>query len=591
MHRNAKRLVFTLLLGLLAWAPSAAGQTLEWDQNPEPDIASYKVHRGEQSGVYTEVVDVGNVTTYSPQGVDWSIRQYFVVTARNTSNLESPPSNEAVWTPPSITTFNSVTPSTSYPLVVGNSVTWTANAVNNLGPVEYRFYLYRKNTWTMVRDYSTTNTWSWTPSLSDVGSPNYVQVWARAVGSTALFEAWLGTQAFEILPPPLQITVNVEFPTPADNVVTWTATATSTTPQEYQFRVRNESNANWTVFRSYAANNQAQWIPGAPGNYIVEAWARPVGSGVQFESAATTGVVAVQAAALSVPVLAIDTTFPSQAGKPQTWTARPQGGMAGPLQYTFWLYSSSTGWKNMQPYGASQSFTWTPTWGDEGTHHLQVWARRNGSSATYEAWRASGAFTVDPTSLHVTTPRLFPAPPGSQVQWTASPPDPTANLEYQFWVYSAATGQWTIARSYAPSNTFTWVPSANGTYAIQAWARLVGSSANYEALGETNPLQIASGGAQMVSLVSDKTLPVTAGTTVIWTAAARAGTGPLEYQFWRDDGTGWTLVQDFSSAPTYSWATTGGNVGSHNLQVRVRSAGSSQPYESYMISGTFSILP
>jgi hypothetical protein len=595
MHRRSQSLVFVLLLGLFAWAPSLLyGQTLEWDPNPEPDIDRYRVYQRTASESYTVGVDVGtsacssSVCSYQPQGVDWSISNYFVVTAINTGQLESPFSVEAEWIPASVTTFTSLTADSSYPLVVETPVTWTAIATNNLDPVEYRFYLYRQTGWTMVRDYSTTNTWTWTPGSTDQGSPNYLQVWARAVGSTALFDAWLGTPAFEILPPPLVLSANVDFPTPSDNLVTWTAAATAatTTALEYQFRVMDVTTGNWSVFRGYAPNDQAQWTPGAPGSYVVEAWTRAVGSTAPFESVATTGTLSVQPTAVSVPALYVDTTFPAQAGKPMTWTAHPKGGISGPLQYQFWLYSPATGWKIAQPWGPSQSFTWTPTWGEEGTHYLQVWARNNGSTAPYEAWRATGAFTIDPADPHLTTSTIFPAPPGNPIQWTADVSDPASASEYQFWVYSAATNQWTLGQPYSPTNTFAWVPVTAGEYAVQVWVRLVGSGA---LLSESDLVQISLGAAHLTSLVSDVALPVAAGTTVTWAATASGGTGPIEYQFWRDDGTGWTLVQDYSQTNTYSWTTTTLDVGQHNLLVLAGSSGS--PDESYMITGTFSILP
>ena len=595
MHRRSSSLVFVILLGLFAWAPSLLyGQTLEWDPNPEPDIDRYRVYQRTELESYTTGVDVSttacspSVCTYQPQGIDWSISNYFVVTAINTGDLESPVSNEAAWTP-SVTTFTSVTADSSYPLVAGTPVTWTAIASNTQGPVEYRFYLYKQTGWTMVRDYDTNDTWAWTPDDTDQGSPNYLQVWARAVGSTALFEAWRGTPTFAILPEPLLLSANVDFPTPADNVVTWTATATAaaTTPHEYLFQAMDVSTGNWTVIRGYAPNTQVQWQPGADGTYVVQAWARAIGSTAPYDSLATSAQLTVGPAAISAPALYVDTTFPAQTGTSITWTARPMGGTSGPLQYQFWLYSSTTGWQKAQPYGPSQSFTWTPTWGDEGTHHLQVWVRSSGSTAAFEAWRSSGAFTVDPANLHLTTSTLFPAPPGDPVQWTAEVLDP--NPEYEFSVYSTATGQWTVAQAYSPTPTFAWVPPTTGTYAVEARGREIGSPT--ERLAQTDLLEISVGGAQLASVVSDVALPVAAGTTVTWTAVAGGGGGPLEYQFWRDDGSGWTLVQDYSPSNTYSWATTTFDAGAHDLYVLVRGTGSPWAYESYMITGTFSILP
>lgn len=76
---------------------TAEGQVREvklaWDPNPEPDIAGYRLHYGEASGVYTTSVDVGNVTT-SPLELPLDKVSYTVVTVYNTAGLESLPSNE-----------------------------------------------------------------------------------------------------------------------------------------------------------------------------------------------------------------------------------------------------------------------------------------------------------------------------------------------------------------------------------------------------------------------------------------------------------------------------------------------------------------
>jgi hypothetical protein len=67
--------------------------TFAWNPNPETDIAGYRLHWGADSGVYLTSVDVGNVTTGKldlPVGGD----SFTVVTAYNTSGLESLPSNE-----------------------------------------------------------------------------------------------------------------------------------------------------------------------------------------------------------------------------------------------------------------------------------------------------------------------------------------------------------------------------------------------------------------------------------------------------------------------------------------------------------------
>src|SRR3954466_6937205 len=199
MHRIS-RWTFALSMLFVFVTSTLSAQSLAWDANRETDLAGYKVFIGTQSGTYGAPIDVGNVTTYRPQGVDWTRRMYFAVKAYNTSGMDTPRSGEAVWTPASLTKITSVTSSVASPIMVGTPVTWTATASNNLGAVEYKFYIFKKGTtWVLGRDWSTDNTFAWTPQPADAGTPNYIQVWVRAVGSTATYEAYLGTPAFDIL--------------------------------------------------------------------------------------------------------------------------------------------------------------------------------------------------------------------------------------------------------------------------------------------------------------------------------------------------------------------------------------------------------
>jgi hypothetical protein len=562
-----------------------------WDPNPETNISGYRVSQGTQSGVYGPQIDVGNVTSYQPQGIDWTKPAYFVVRAVNTAGLVSDPSNEAVWTPPSITTFNSLTSSATYPLVVGTAATWTASATNNLGPVEYKFFLYKKTAWVMVQDYGPSNTYTWTPTAADAGTPYFVQVWARAVGSTAQYDVWRGTFSFDVVPAPLTLTADVDFPTPPGNQITWTAVLGNPPAGavEYQFQVVDTSTNTTTILRSYSSSNKAQWVPMSAGHFIVQGLERQVGSSAQYDLIASTPTLQVSATPLTITSFSTPTIFPAPTGTPITWTARVQGGMSGPIQYEFWLYSTTRGWLNAQPYGPSETFTWTPTWTDAGDYAVQVWVRSNGSTASYDAYAGTSVFTIQRAGVQLTTPTLFPVAVGTPVTWTAGVADPSVTMQYEFWVYSNTTAQWALGQAYSSQKTFIWTPVVVDTYGVQVWARQVGSTASYDVYTSTGMLGVTSGPAQMVSLTSNVALPVSAGTTVTWTAGATGGTAPLEYQFWRQDGGTWIMVRDYSSQNTYSWITTATDVGQHAIQARVRSVGSSSAYESQMSTGVFQI--
>ncbi|MDE3100411.1 MAG: fibronectin type III domain-containing protein, partial [Verrucomicrobiota bacterium] len=69
---------------------------LSWTQSSSPNIVSDKVYRATVSGgPYTLVTTLSATTSYTDSGLSKGTTYYYVVTAVNSGNLESPYSNEA----------------------------------------------------------------------------------------------------------------------------------------------------------------------------------------------------------------------------------------------------------------------------------------------------------------------------------------------------------------------------------------------------------------------------------------------------------------------------------------------------------------
>ena len=120
----ALRTVFACVAFLfmgMASTLQAATVTATWNPNPESNIAGYKLSYGTQSGVYTNVVDVGNVTSW-PVTLAGPQRYYFAVQAYNTSSLLSPYSTEIIFDAPAPPALTSLSPAIG---PVGTSVTIT----------------------------------------------------------------------------------------------------------------------------------------------------------------------------------------------------------------------------------------------------------------------------------------------------------------------------------------------------------------------------------------------------------------------------------------------------------------------------------
>jgi hypothetical protein len=94
----------------------------------------------------------------------------------------------------------SVTANRTFPVMAGTAITWTANASGGATPLQYRFWRLDGGSWTLVRDYSTTKTYTWTPGAGEVGQ-HQVWVWVRNAGSVAAYDAQGGTAPFTITAP------------------------------------------------------------------------------------------------------------------------------------------------------------------------------------------------------------------------------------------------------------------------------------------------------------------------------------------------------------------------------------------------------
>lgn len=105
--------------------------------------------------------------------------------------------------------------------------------------------------------------------------------------------------------------------------------------------------------------------------------------------------------------------------------------------------------------------------------------------------------------------------------------------------------------------------------------------------------QVVSAGAApgpaplKVTISSSVSGPVMEGTPITWTGNASGGTGPLQYKFVRYSGsTGWSVAQDYTTKNTYTWFPA---AGSHAVQVWVRNAGSTAPYDVYAGTEMFTV--
>jgi cytochrome c peroxidase len=77
-----------------------------------------------------------------------------------------------------------------------------------------------------------------------------------------------------------------------------------------------------------------------------------------------------------------------------------------------------------------------------------------------------------------------------------------------------------------------------------------------------------------LSLTTNVASPQAVGIPVIFTANKTGGQREYEYQFWLKDTSGiYTLVQPFSSSPTFNWSTSGLPVGTYSIACQAKAVG------------------
>jgi hypothetical protein len=176
------------------------------------------------------------------------------------------------------------------------------------------------------------------------------------------------------------------------------------------------------------------------------------------------------------------------------------------------------------------------------------------------------AFTTSPSGS---------APTGATVTLSASASG-CAHPTYRFWVQKPGAA-WQVVQAYSATSTFSWTDTGMaGVYGLEVDARDAASSASYEAY---SVIYYTLNGCSGAGIGASPPSPQTPGPTVTITGSA-ACPGTPQFRFWvRAPGGQWTVKQDYGSANTFAWSTTGLALGNYGLEVDVRNAGSTSAYE------------
>ena len=297
------------------------------------------------------------------------------------------------------------------PQPAGTTITFTAVPNGGATPQQYKWLMHDGTSWRIVGDWSTANTFNWTPTITS--SQYRFGVWVRSAGNTV--DAGEATTSVDFAitqattpapttttPPPVTsapavrltavtISANLVAPQPAGTTIAFTANPNGgAAPQQYKWLYHDGS--TWRFAGDWSTSTTFNWSPTfANSQYRIGVWVRSAGNTVDAGEATTSVDFPISASTTAAPpppppppagkltgvTLGSNLLAPQPLGSTITWTAIAAGG-AAPLQYRWWMYDgvawTSTAWTT------SNLLAWRPTAASPYAR-VSVWVRSAGSTA------------------------------------------------------------------------------------------------------------------------------------------------------------------------------------------------------------------
>ena len=299
--------------------------------------------------------------------------------------------------------------------------------------------------------------------------------------------------------------------------ITWTATgAGGTGSLQYCFYVFKDGKI--AERGTYGAGRTYTYIPTAAGTYTARVYVKDTRG---METNLTGGAVSVGSAQISITGVTPNRTT-AVLGDSITWTASATGG-TGTLQYCFYVFKN--GKVDVRgSFGTARTFTYAPA--AAGTYTVRVYVKD--SSGTTVSLDNAGAVTVSNTPLSLTgvTPSRTTVTVGESITWTAAASGGTGTIQYCFYVFK--DGKISVRGAYSTAKTYTYTPTAAGTYTVRVYAKDGTGTAQNLTGGAVN---VANEPLNLIGVIANKNTAA-AGDSITWTAASSGGTGTVQYCFY-----------------------------------------------------------
>ncbi len=352
----------------------------------------------------------------------------------------------------------------------GGSYKLSASATSANKPL-YKFFVRdSKLNWTVLKDYSETNSVTWKPTKPD---QYLLVVHVKDSNSSNTYDTYTSRSVTVKNATIESFTVGNGSDFYHGKSYTVSAKAYSANKPLYKFWVRDDSDFSWTVIKDYSEVNTATWTPTKPGKYLLVVHVKDSNSSNSYDTYTSISVT-VKETPTVIQLFDIGGTSFFTGG---SYQLSANATSANKPLYKFFVRDSNFNWTVLQDYSETNSVTWKPTKPDQ--YLLVVHVKDSNSSNTYDTYTSRSVTVKDTTIESFTVGNGSGFHPGKS--YTVSAKAYSANKPlYKFWVRDDSDFSWTVIKDYSEVNTATWTPTKSGTYLLVVHVKDSNSSNSYD---------------------------------------------------------------------------------------------------------------
>ncbi len=436
----------------------------------------------------------------------------------------------------------------------GTTIKLTGAASGGTTPYKYAYVVQAPNgNWTVLKDYSTATTHSWTPASTGKYT---VQVKVKDSKSTVKVKSFTLNVSAAIVN---KSTISATTIGKGSSVVLKGAASGGSGYFQYAY-VAKAPNGEWYVLKNYSSTESYTFKPASLGKYTV-----------QIKVKDSTGAVNVKEFTLNVnnPIVnnsKVSATSINKGGS-VTMTGAASGG-TGYFQFAYVAQAPNGKWYVLKDYSSADSYKFTPS--STGKYTLQVKAEDSKGTVSVKSFTLTvSAALVNNSKISATS-----ITKGTTLKLTGAASGGTTPYKYAY-VAKTPAGEWKVIKDYSTSTSHSWTPAMTGTYTVQIKVK----DAKNTVVVKSFTLKVS---AALVNNSKISATSITKGKSVTMTGAASGGTNYYQYAYVVQSPNGnWTVLKDYSSATTHTW--TPASYGTYTVQVKVKDTNGTTAVKSFSL--------